>query len=69
MGMSITFRGRKGKKLIGVRFKTGLVLSEQPPVGEVDGKSLTDQYWGLYGGKPDVLGQDLEDVIDQILNA
>ena len=46
------------------RFKTGLVLSEQPPLGEEEQMA----FWGLYGGKPDVIGRDVEEVARQIVD-
>lgn len=49
-----------------VRFKTGLVLAEQPPVkdGEVE-----PSWWDIYGGKPDIIGADLAEVARGILAA
>ena len=46
------------------RFKTGLVLAEQPPIrdGEVE-----QGWWDIYGGKPDVIGADLAEVAKAIL--
>lgn len=46
------------------RFKTGLVLFEQPPIkdGEVD-----QGWWDIYGGPPDVVGKDVEEVVIRIL--
>ncbi|ORY31826.1 HAD-like domain-containing protein [Naematelia encephala] len=36
-------------------FKTGYVLAEQPPLGE----GQIDEWWSIWGGKPDIVGQDL----------
>jgi len=44
-------------------FKTGAVLSEQPPLGNEE----LDQWWELWGGKPDVIGMDLEEVARGII--
>ena len=46
------------------RFRTGYVLSEQPPV---EGGRVQDGWWDLYGGKPDVIGSNLSEVVSQIL--
>lgn len=45
-----------------IRFKTGLVLSEQLPMGDQQ-----EEYWKLYGGKPDIIGADLEEVCKAIV--
>ena len=47
------------------RFKTGVVLSEQPPLG----KGELDEWWALWGGKPDVVGRNLQEVARGILAA
>lgn len=45
------------------RFKTGIVLAEQPPIGEGE----LEERWKIWGGKPDVVGKDLEKVARGIL--
>lgn len=58
-----------GTSADGNRFKTGLVYSEQPPLGTTqDGEQELEAYWKLYGGKPDVVGATLEEVIRGILD-
>lgn len=46
------------------RFKTALVLLEQPPIK--DGQ-VEQGWWDIYGGKPDIIGEDIDDVAQQIL--
>ena len=36
-------------------------MAEQPPIGDLD------SWWELWGGKPDVVGMDLEEVARGIL--
>ena len=46
-----------------IRFKTGYVLAEQPPLGKTaDGKDQLQEWWDIYGGEPDVVGEDLAEV-------
>lgn len=40
------------------------MLSEQPPLGD----SL-DEWWEMWGGMPDVVGKDLEEVTRGILES
>lgn len=50
------------------RFKIGAVLSEQPPLGkQADGKDGEEAWWELWGGKPDIVGLDLEEVAKGIV--
>jgi hypothetical protein len=37
------------------------VLAEQPPLDKLD------EWWSIWGGEPDVVGQDLEEVARGIL--
>ena len=39
------------------------MLSEQPPLGPGE----LEKWWDLYGGKPDLVGQDLEEVAKGII--
>lgn len=48
--------------LMRIRFKTGAVLSEQPPLGD-----QLSKWYDLYGGEPDVTGKDLAEVAKKIL--
>jgi len=53
-----------------VGFKTGIVMAEQPPLGQTqDGKNQLDSWYDLYGGKPDVIGSTLLEVAQEILKA
>lgn len=45
------------------RFKTGSVLAEQPPL---DPEALS-KWYEMYGGEPDVTGENLAEVAQKIL--
>ena len=49
------------------RFKTAYVLSEQPPVNRGASPDDTEAFFDLYGGKPDIVGSDLADVVRRIV--
>lgn len=50
------------------RFKTGYVLAEQPPLGKTsDGKEELQEWWDIFGGRPDVVGKDLAEVARKIV--
>lgn len=43
------------------------MLAEQPPLGQVDGKDQTKEWYDIFGGEPDVIGSDLAEVAKKIV--